>query len=98
MTKKELIDAIANDTGLTREQAQKAVNATIKTVSDQLASGRDVSIAGFGKFSVVKRGARQGINPRTGERVRIKASKAPKFSAGLPLKRRLSGLPGEPDE
>jgi DNA-binding protein HU-beta len=50
-----------------------------------------VSITGFGKFSVVKRAARQGVNPRTGERVKIKASKAPKFSAGATLKQAVSG-------
>ena len=53
--------------------------------------GDDIVLTGFGKFSVVKRAARQGVNPRTGERVKIKASKAPKFTAGATLKQTVSG-------
>jgi DNA-binding protein HU-beta len=60
------------------------------TVTKTLKKGDEVSISGFGKFSVVKRAARQGVNPRTGERVKIKASKAPKFSAGAGLKQAVS--------
>ena len=97
-TKKDLVDSVADQTGLSRDQARRAVDAAIEVVSKELASGHEVSITGFGKFSVVKRAARQGVNPRTGERVKIKASKAPKFSAGAALRKRVRGLPGEPDE
>ncbi len=62
------------------------MDSLLDTVTKTLKKGDEVSITGFGKFSVVKRAARQGVNPRTGERVKIKASKAPKFSAGASLK------------
>lgn len=97
-TKNDLVDAVARQTGLSREQSRKAVDAAIEAISDELASGGEVSLAGFGKFSVSQRAARQGRNPATGATIRISASKAAKFSAAGSLKRRLSGLPGEPDE
>ena len=80
------IDAIAADSGLTKADSARAVESLVDTVTKTLKKGDEVSITGFGKFSVVKRAARQGVNPRTGERVKIKASKAPKFSAGAALK------------
>lgn len=86
MNKSQLIDAVAADTGFTKVDAGLAVESVIATVTKTLKKGDDVSITGFGKFSVVKRAARQGVNPRTGERVKIKASKAPKFTAGASLK------------
>ncbi len=86
MNKTQLIDAVAKDSGLSRADSARAIESLIGTVSRSLKKGEEVSITGFGKFSVVKRAARQGVNPRTGERVKIKASKAPKFSAGAALK------------
>jgi DNA-binding protein HU-beta len=86
MNKSELIDAVAADTGFTKVDAGQAVESVIGTVTRTLKKGDEVSITGFGKFSVVKRAARQGVNPRTGERVKINASKAPKFTAGASLK------------
>lgn len=91
MNKSQLIDAVADDTGFTKVDAGVAVESVINTVTKTLKKGDEVSITGFGKFSVVKRAARQGVNPRTGERVKIKASKAPKFSAGASLKQAVSG-------
>jgi DNA-binding protein HU-beta len=91
MNKSQLVDAIAEDTGFTKVDAGIAVESVIDTVTKTLKRGDDVNITGFGKFSVVKRAARQGVNPRTGERVKIKASKAPKFSAGASLKQAVSG-------
>jgi DNA-binding protein HU-beta len=91
MNKSQLVDAIAEDTGFTKVDAGIAVESVIDTVTRTLKRGDDVNITGFGKFSVVKRAARQGVNPRTGERVKIKASKAPKFSAGASLKQAVSG-------
>ncbi len=86
MNKSQLIEAVASDAGLTKADTARAVDSLLDTVTRSLKKGDEVSITGFGKFSVVKRAARQGVNPRTGERVKIKASKAPKFSAGASLK------------
>jgi len=91
MNKSQLIDAVADDTGFTKVDAGVAVESVINTITKTLKKGDEVSITGFGKFSVVKRAARQGVNPRTGERVKIKASKAPKFSSGASLKQAVSG-------
>jgi DNA-binding protein HU-beta len=91
MNKSQLIDAVSDDTGFTKIDAGVAVESVINTITKTLKKGDDVSVTGFGKFSVVKRAARQGVNPRTGERVKIKASKAPKFSAGASLKQAVSG-------
>jgi DNA-binding protein HU-beta len=91
MNKSQLIDAVSDDTGFTKVDAGVAVESVINTITKTLKKGDEVSITGFGKFSVVKRAARQGVNPRTGERVKIKASKAPKFSSGASLKQAVSG-------
>jgi DNA-binding protein HU-beta len=90
MNKSQLIEAIAKDTGLTKADSARAIESFLDTVQKTLKKGDEVAITGFGKFSVVKRAARQGVNPRTGERVKIKASKAPKFSAGAGLKAAVS--------
>ncbi|MCW3068302.1 MAG: family DNA-binding protein [Solirubrobacterales bacterium] len=86
MNKSQLITAVAADSGLTKVDSARAIDSLLDTVTRTLKKGDEVSITGFGKFSVVNRAARQGVNPRTGERVKIKASKAPKFSAGATLK------------
>jgi DNA-binding protein HU-beta len=91
MTKNELAEQIAQRTGLGAGQARQVVEATIEAVSDELAAGGEVSLAGFGKFSVSQRAARQGRNPSTGETINIAASKAAKFSAASALKKRLNG-------
>jgi len=91
MNKTELIDAVAKDSGLTRNDAAKAVDSTLNTVTKAMKKGDDVAITGFGKFSVIKRGARTGRNPATGATLKIKASKAPKFSAGATLKAAVNG-------
>ena len=90
MNKSQLIDAVASDSGLTKIDSSRAVESLLDTVTKALKRGDEVNITGFGKFSVVQRAARQGVNPRTGERVKIKASKAPKFSAGASLKQAVS--------
>jgi DNA-binding protein HU-beta len=90
MNKTQLIEAVAADSGLSKADSARAVESLIDTVAKTLKKGDEVSITGFGKFSVVKRAARQGVNPRTGERVKIKASKAPKFSPGAALKQAVS--------
>jgi len=91
MNKSQLIDAVASDSGLSKADSARAIDSLVATVTKTLKKGDEVAITGFGKFSVVKRAARQGVNPRTGERVKIKASKAPKFSAGASLKQAVSG-------
>jgi len=90
MNKSQLIEAVATDSGLTKADSARAIESFIDTVGKSLKKGDEVAITGFGKFSVVKRAARKGVNPRTGEAVKIKASKAPKFSAGAGLKAAVS--------
>jgi DNA-binding protein HU-beta len=90
MTKNDLADGIAQRTGLAGTQARQALESAIDLISDELASGGEVSIAGFGKFSVSNRAARQGRNPATGETISIAASKSAKFSAAKGLKDRLN--------
>jgi len=87
MTKGEFIDEVASRTGLSKKDAGAAVDAVLGTISDTLKKGGDVAFTGFGKFSVANRAARTGVNPRNpGEKVKIPASKAPKFTAGSGLK------------
>ena len=86
MTKQEFIQKVAGKSGLSNRDAGKAVDAFMESITDALKAGDSVNFTGFGKFSVVKRAARQGVNPRTGEKVKIKASKAPKFTPGASLK------------
>lgn len=90
MTKNDLADGIAQRTGLAGTQARQALDTAIELISDELASGGEVSIAGFGKFSVSNRAARQGRNPATGETIQIAASKSAKFSPAKGLKDRLN--------
>jgi DNA-binding protein HU-beta len=90
MNKSQLIEAVASDSGLSKADSSRAIESLLDTVTKTLKKGDEVSITGFGKFSVIKRAARKGVNPRTGERVQIKASKAPKFSAGATLKQAVS--------
>jgi DNA-binding protein HU-beta len=91
VTKQEFVAAVGSKSGLASRDAQKAVDAFLDTITDTLRMGGDVSFTGFGKFSVSNRAARQGVNPRTGERVQIAATKVPKFSAGSQLKAAVKG-------
>ena len=91
MNKSELIEQVADRADIKRADAERALNALTDVVKETLQRGGDVSITGFGKFSVAERGARQGVNPQTGERIQIAASKAPKFSAGADFKKALKG-------
>jgi DNA-binding protein HU-beta len=86
MNKSELIDAIADNSGLSKADAGRAVDALVKSVTKALKKGDTVSLVGFGTFSVRKRAARTGRNPRTGDAIKIKASKNPAFKAGKALK------------
>jgi DNA-binding protein HU-beta len=91
MTKNDLAEKVAERTGLAASEARQALEAAIDAVADELAAGGEVALAGFGKFSVSHRAARQGRNPATGETINIAASKAAKFSAASALKTRLNG-------
>lgn len=85
MNKAELINAIAEEAGLSKADAKKALDASIKAVSDALIAGDKVSLIGFGTFSVSERSARQGINPKTKQAIKIDAKKVAKFKAGSEL-------------
>lgn len=91
MTKQEFINQVKEKADLTGADATKAVDAVLDTISDTLKRGGEVSFTGFGKFSVSERSARQGVNPQTGEKIQIAASKVPKFSAGAKLKQTVKG-------
>jgi len=83
MKKDGLVDAVMNASGIeTKKQAQIAVEAVFDTILKTMSKGEEVAISGFGVFRVVKRAARMGVNPKTGEKIQIAASTKPKFRAG----------------
>lgn len=86
MNKSELIDAVANAADLSKADAGRAVDATFDSIAKALKKADKVSLVGFGTFEVRKRAARTGRNPKTGETIKIKASKVPAFKAGKGLK------------
>lgn len=85
LNKAQLIAAVAKETELTKVDAEKAVKSTINQISKSLSKGDNVTLIGFGTFSVYKRAARKGKNPRTGETIKIAAKKVTKFKAGKAL-------------
>ena len=91
MTKSEFVDQVADESNLSKGDAAKAVDAMLRVIEETLTRGGDVNFTGFGKFSVADRGSRQGVNPQTGERIEIKASRVPRFSAGSALKKAVRG-------
>ena len=86
MNKTELIERIAEESGVPTSEANKHLEAFERVVTEALKSGEEVRITGFGKFSVRERKAREGRNPQTGEKIKIAAQKVPAFSAGNALK------------
>ncbi len=86
MNKAELIDAVADSADLSKASAGRAVDGAIDAITQALQKGDNVTLVGFGTFSVRHRAARTGRNPRTGEEIQIKASKVPGFKAGKALK------------
>ena len=86
MNKTELVAAMAEQTNLSKKDAEAALKAFIDVVSEELKKGEKVQLVGFGTFEVSERAAREGRNPQTGETMEIKASKTPKFKAGKALK------------
>ncbi|OGG95455.1 MAG: DNA-binding protein HU [Candidatus Lambdaproteobacteria bacterium RIFOXYD12_FULL_49_8] len=86
MTKKDLIATVAGSTGQSKSAAEAAINAVIGSITDALSKGDDVTLVGFGTFTTVNKAAREGRNPKTGEKLKIPASTAPKFKPGKALK------------
>lgn len=86
MNKSDLVDAIAKSADISKAAAGRALDATVESIKKALKKGDTVSLVGFGTFKVGKRAARNGRNPRTGETIKIKAAKVPKFTAGKGLK------------
>jgi DNA-binding protein HU-beta len=91
VTKADFIDRVSSRSGLSKRDATKAVDAFLDSITDALKQGDSVSFTGFGRFSPQQRKERQGVNPRTGQRVTIAAARVPKFSAGSALKQAVKG-------
>ncbi|MEA2305631.1 MAG: DNA-binding protein HU-beta [Solirubrobacteraceae bacterium] len=91
MTKSEFVEHVASRTGLARKEAGDAVDAALRVIEEALAEGGEVTLTGFGKFHVAERGARQGVNPRTGEAIEIGATRIPRFTSGSTLKKAVRG-------
>lgn len=91
MTKAELITAVAEQSGLKKVEAEKAVSAFISAVTGCLKKGDKLSLVGFGTFSTGKRAARKGQNPQTGKKITIAAATVPKFKPGKTLKDAVNG-------
>ncbi len=90
MNKDDLVVAVANDSGLTKSDATRVVDSLFDAITASLRRNDDVRITGFGTFAVANRAARDGRNPRTGEKIRIPASRQAKFKAGKALKETLN--------
>jgi DNA-binding protein HU-beta len=86
MTKADLVSRIAEEAGVSKKAAVMALDSVIAAIHEVLKKGEKIRITDLGSFSVVKRQARQGVNPRTGKPIKIPATKAPKFSAAKALK------------
>jgi len=86
MTKQEFVERLAQSGDITKKQAAQALAMVFNQIKGELAKGEEVSIPSFGKFSVAQRAARTGVNPRTKAKIKIKATRAPKFSAAKALK------------
>lgn len=91
MNKRELVEAVADTTGLAKSEAESAVDAVVTTISGALAGGDKVTLPGFGTFEVRERAARTGRNPQTGETMDISASKSAGFKPASALKQTLNG-------
>jgi DNA-binding protein HU-beta len=92
VTKAEFLDQLAGDERISSKKAAgDAVDAVLDTITGALSNGGEVNFTGFGKFHVAERGPRQGVNPRTGERIMIPGGKVPRFSAGSALKTKVRG-------
>ncbi|HOK34761.1 MAG TPA: HU family DNA-binding protein [Candidatus Paceibacterota bacterium] len=86
MTKEGLIEAIVNKIGCSKREANDILDTIIDTITQSLSRGEEVTLTGFGTFTIKKRAARMGVNPKTGEKIQIPATTVPKFRAGKSLK------------
>lgn len=86
MNKSDLVNKVAKDAGLTKADAERAINTFTEQITKSLKKGQRVTLVGFGTFQVGKQAARQGRNPQTGERIRISGRKVPRFKPGKKLK------------
>ena len=86
MKKRDLVERVAGEAGITKQAAEAAVGAVFASIAEALARGEDVAVAGFGRFARTERPAREGRNPRTGERIAIGPSAGVSFKAGKALK------------
>ncbi len=86
MTKAELVDRVAEKTGLTKKDSGRALDAVFEAITEALAGGQRVQLVGFGSFEVRRRAARKGRNPQTGKEIQIGARRVPAFKAGKALK------------
>jgi DNA-binding protein HU-beta len=86
MTKTDLVDVVAGKVKMSKTAALEAVDALLESITSALKKGDKVTLVGFGTFDVGKRAAREGVNPQTRQKIKIKASKAPRFKAGRELK------------
>lgn len=85
MNKKEMVEAMAAKSGMTKTDSKKALDAMLEVIGETLRSGENVALVGFGNFTVVERPERQGVNPATKQAIVIPAKKAVKFKAGAGL-------------
>ncbi len=92
MNKEELVERIAQATGLSKKDANAALDAALDAIKTALRRGEKVTLVGFGTFQVRERKAREGRNPQTGEKIRIPARKVPAFSAGKELRTAVAGV------
>ncbi len=91
LNKQNLVDAIVKEVDIKKVDAEKALKATLEAITTELKKGGTVTLIGFGTFSVLKRQARKGKNPRTGEALKIPARKVPKFKPGKDLRELVAG-------
>jgi DNA-binding protein HU-beta len=91
MNKADLVNLVAARTELTKTDVSAVVDATIETIIDSVVEGKKVSILGFGSFEPRERSARQGLNPKTGQKIKIPAKRVPAFTAGKMFKDRVQG-------
>ncbi|HMM41328.1 MAG TPA: HU family DNA-binding protein [Thermomicrobiales bacterium] len=91
MRKQDLVKSVAGKTNMPERQVDTVVQATFDAIRDSLAEGEEVTITGFGSFRISERGAREGRNPQTGERITIPSRKSPSFRPGTQLKRAVGG-------
>ncbi len=93
MTKIEIVESLAEKTGMQKKDAENVLETLVNTIQDSLKTGHKVNLAGLGTFVVVEKKARVARNPKTGETVQVEAKKAPKFKPGTQLTEMLAGMP-----